>query len=448
MAVKVTMIGGGSSSFVPPLLRRFIESEELGDTELTLMDVNAERLETMVALAGKLVEAESSPLRVTGTLDQREALVDTDFVIAAISVGGMDAWANDIEIPGRYGIFMNVADSVGPGGIFRTLRNAPVLESVARDVAEVAPEARIFNYTNPAPVEALAMLTVPGARVTSLCSCTQHPASAEWLARQAGVEPELIEMPPLVGGINHCAGVKELRLTDGRDGLELARERATEPIVKFALEAYGVLPYCWPHWTEFFPQMQRLETPYEDRAQGLPMRYGITIHDMDKERARVSGLADLAARWTAPGAGAIGLADLPPGDEEEGIEVIEIMEAIVANRSEVHIVNARNDGAIPNLPDDSVVECLAEVNGHGVLPMRMGPLPEALAAHLRHYVAVQKQMVKAALSGSRTDLLHAFMLDPMTQAHLDLEQTEAMMDEMLAANADYLPRFTAAAAQP
>ncbi len=100
MSVKVTMIGGGSSSFVPPLLRNFIESEELRDTRLTLMDVNADRLETMVTLAERLIDAEASPLEVTGTLDQREALTDTDFVIAAISVGGMDAWADDIEIPG------------------------------------------------------------------------------------------------------------------------------------------------------------------------------------------------------------------------------------------------------------------------------------------------------------------------------------------------------------
>jgi alpha-galactosidase len=445
MSVNVTMIGGGASSFVPPLLRRLIQSEELADTRLTLMDVDAGRLETMVKLAGKLIEAESSALRVSGSLDQRESLRDADFVIAAISVGGMDAWANDIEIPGRYGIFMNVSDSVGPGGIFRTLRNAPVLESVARDVSEVAPRARIFNYTNPAPVEALAMLTVPGVQITSLCSCTQQPASAEWLARQAGVEPELVEMPPLVGGINHCAGVTELRLSDGRDGLELARERATEPIVKFALETYGVLPYCWPHWTEFFPQMQRLDEEYAGRAQGLAMRYGITMHDMDKERARVQGLATLAAEWTAPDAGGVGLSDLPPGDEEEGIEVIEIIEAIVANRSEVHVVNARNSGAISNLPDDAVVEVLAEVNGHGVMPLRSGALPEPLAAHLRHYIAVQKQMVKAALGGERRDVLHAFLLDPMTQSRLDLEQTESMLDEMLAANAPFLPRFARAA---
>ena len=125
--------------------------------------------------------------------------------------------------------------------------------------------------------------------------------------------------------------------------------------------------------------------------------------------------------------------------------MIEIMEAIVANRSEVHVVNARNDGAIPNLPDDAVVEVLAEVNGHGVMPLRSGALPEALAAHLRHYVAVQKQMVQGGAQRRAARVLHAFLLDPMTQSKLDLEQTEAMLDEMLAANAAYLPRFARAA---
>jgi 6-phospho-beta-glucosidase len=125
--------------------------------------------------------------------------------------------------------------------------------------------------------------------------------------------------------------------------------------------------------------------------------------------------------------------------------VIEIMEAIVDNRNEVHVVNSRNDGAIPNLPDDAVVEVLAQVNGHGVQPLRTVPLPDALAGLLRGYVSLQKQMVKAALSGSRLDLLHTLLLDPMSQAHLDLEQTEAMMDEMLAVNARFLPRFNGAA---
>lgn len=445
MSVKITMIGGGSSSFVPPLVRCFIQSDVLGDSRLTLMDVNEERVRVMEALARKLVEAESSRLTVESTLDQREALRDADFVIAAISVGGMAAWEMDMEIPGRYGLVLPIADSVGPGGLMRTLRNAPVLASVARDVAEVgADDAWIFNYTNPAPVEALAMRSVPGVNVISLCSCTAHPTSAAWLAERAGVAADQIAMPPVVAGINHCAAVTELRLTDGTDAMPLLVENAEHPIESWALETYGVLPYCWSHWTEFHPQMQRLEQEYDGTAQSVEMRYGITTHSMEHERARPKMLAELAKQWTAPGAGPVTLADLPPGDEDEGIEVAEILEAMIENRNEVHIVNAPNNGVIPNLPDEAMVEVCARVNRYGVHPIYTGPMREALAAHLRHYVAIQQQMVKAALEGDRQAALHALLLDPTTASTLDLDQTQAMLDELLAAQAEHLPLFAGA----
>jgi alpha-galactosidase len=442
MAFKVTIIGGGSSSFVPVLLRRLIQSGPLGDSTVTLMDIDERRLGVMQELGDRLVAGEKSPLRVRSTLDQRAALEGADFVIAAISVGGFDAWAQDMEIPGRYGLVMHVADSVGPGGIMRALRNAPVLADVARNVADVAPDAYVFNYTNPAPTEAMAMLTAaPAVRSYALCSCTGHPSSAEWLAEQAGVDAAEIAMPPVVGGLNHCAAVTELRLRDGSDAMPLVRERAENPIVRWALDTYGVLPYCWSHWVEHFPQMQRLEGDYAGTAQAVEMRYGITTHDMAYEKARVAELEALAARWTAPDAGPVTLADLPPGDEDWGIEVIDIIEAIVENRNRTFVVNAPNGGAIPNLPDDAVVEVNCAVNGYGIRPIAAGPLPEPLAAHLRGYVDFERQVVKAALSGDRDAAMHAFLLDPNIQARLELEQIGELLDEMLRANAEWLPLF-------
>ena len=178
MTPKVTIIGGGSSSFVPLLIRRLMQSEALGASHVTLMDVDEGRLGVMQSLADKLIASEGSSLRVNSTTDQRDSLVDATFVIAAISVGGMDAWANDLEIPGRYGIVMHVGDSIGPGGILRAFRNAPVLADVARNVAEVAPDAWVFNYTNPAPIEAMAMrAAAPQVKSYALCSCTAHPGS-------------------------------------------------------------------------------------------------------------------------------------------------------------------------------------------------------------------------------------------------------------------------------
>jgi alpha-galactosidase len=445
MPTKVTIIGGGSSSFVPLLIRRLMQSQPLAGAHVTLMDVNEGRLGVMQSLADKLIASEGSALRVDHTTDQRESLEGADFVIAAISVGGMDAWANDLEIPGRYGVVMHVGDSIGPGGIMRAFRNAPVLADVARNAAEVAPDAWIFNYTNPAPIEALAMrAAAPSVKSYALCSCTAHPSSREWLADQAGVDPDEIAMPPVVAGINHCASVQQLRLKDGRDAMPLVRERATRPIVKWALETYGVLPYCWTHWTEFFPQMQRLEAPYAGTAQGVAMRYDITTHDMAYEKARVRGLEELAATWTAPDSGPVTLADLPKGDEDEGIEVIDIIEAIVDNGNITRVVNAVNHGTIPNLPDDAIVEVNAQINAYGIRPIQTDPLPDALAAHLNHYFNFQQTVVRAALSGCRKTALHAFLLDPTLQANLDLDQTQALLDEMLEANAKWLPLFEGA----
>lgn len=441
MAKRITMIGGGSSSFVPPLVRRLIESDILNDATLTLMDTNAERVDVMAKLAAKVIESEGSELTVRSTTDQREALTGADFVICAISVGGMSAWENDMEIPGRYGLIMHVADSIGPGGIMRALRNAPVSRDVARDVSEVAPDAFVFNYTNPTTVEGLAMLTVPGVKAISLCSCNAAPSSAAWLAYQAGVEADRIAMPPVVGGLNHCAAITQLRLRDGTDALPLARANVTEPITKWGLDVHGVMPYCWTHWTEFHPGMQRLDAAYDGTAQGVKMRYGITTHSMDEQRARPRELSKLADEWTAPDAGPVRLADLPMGDEFEGIEVIDIIEAIVDNRHEVYVVNTLNNGAIPNLPADAVVECSAMVDGYGVRAIHSPPLPETYAALLRQYVALQHQMVRAALSGDRDEVFRALMLDPTTQARLDIDQTAQLCDELLAANREFLPLF-------
>ena len=135
------------------------------------------------------------------------------------------------------------------------------------------------------------------------------------------------------------------------------------------------------------------------------------------------------------------LADLPKGDEDEGIEVIDLIEAIVDNGNITLVVNAPNEGTIPNLPDEAIVEVNAQINAYGIRPIQTGPLPETLAAHLRRFFDFQQQVVRAALSGDREQALHAFMLDPNTASRLDLDQTRTMMDELLEANARYLPLF-------
>ena len=220
----------------------------------------------------------------------------------------------------------------------------------------------------------------PGVRSVSLCSCTGYPTNPDWLAAQAGVAPDELMTPVPVAGLNHCAGVTELRLRDGTDAMPLVRARTEDEVVRWAIDTFGVMPYCWAHWVEFFPQLQRLDEPYGGRAQGLAMRYGRRIYDMDdqRERHRAGAISPSAGatRRTGPRR-ASPTAARPRGRGHR--------------RRRRHAVGRREPGRpvhrerherrlIANLPAPRV-EVPAIVDGQGVHPLAVGRRP-GLAAQL------------------------------------------------------------------
>ena len=401
--------------FVPGLVRRLIEIPCFEGAELRLMDVDAARVGVMEQLATELALAEDRKLTVSSSTDRREALRGVDFVIVAISVGGMAAWESDIEIPARHGVFMHIADTIGPGGIFRALRNTPVVASVARDLAELSPEAVVLNYTNPASANAMAMARTSAVHSLSLCSCSPWPYQRAWLADLVGVAEEDLVLPLKVGGINHCTGIMSLQLRDGRDAIPLVRARTRDEVVGWAIDTFGVVPYCWAHWVEFFPQLQRLEAPYAGRGQGLPMRYGRHIYDMEAQVARVRSWEQVAAKWREDGGGHR-LDDLPHGPEDNGIVVAEVMESMIDDLGELFIVNVVNTGLIPNLPQTAAVEVPAVVNAEGVHAIGIGPIPSGLAAVLSRHAQVEEMTAEAALTGDRSILRQAMTADPLLDA--------------------------------
>jgi alpha-galactosidase len=450
MSTSIAVIGGGSSMFVPGLVRRLLEFECFADAELRLMDVDEQRLGVMAALSGELSASEGKGLVVRQTLDQREALDGVDFAIVAISVGGMAAWESDIEIPARHGVFMHIADSVGPGGIFRALRNTPIVASVAADLSTLSPEALVLNYTNPASANAMAMAEVSDVRSLSMCSCSPLPFNRRWLAEQVGVDESELVLPLDVGGINHCTGIMSLKLKDGRDGIALARENTTDDVVRWAIDTFGVLPYCWTHWCEFFPSLQRLEEPYEGRAQGLAMRYGRHIYDMEAQRRRVMGWDDLAKRWSSS-PGEHRLADLPAGPEDEGIVVAEVIRSVVEDRQDLFVVNVPNRGLIPNLPADCAVEVPAVANAGGIHPLPIPAIPAGLAGILSRHAQTERLTMEAALYADRGALDQAMATDPLLEATLEPSQIRHLTEDMLAANQHLLPAAwsdTAASTRP
>jgi alpha-galactosidase len=440
MTVKIAVIGGGSSMFVPGLVRRLLEIPCFEGAELRLMDVDAQRVGVMEKLAMDLVAAEGRKLSVTATTERSTALRGADFVIVAVSVGGMAAWGTDIEIPAKHGVFMHIADSIGPGGIFRSLRNTPIVAAVARDLEELSPNALVLNYTNPASANVIAMAKSSSVRSLSLCSCSPYPYRADWLEDLVGVPAEEIIRPSYVGGINHCTGIFSLKLKDGRDAMPIVRERTNDEVTRWAIDTFGVIPYCWTHWVEFFPQLQRLEEPYAGRAQGLAMRYGRRIYDMDLQLERVRQWEQVAEKW-ASDSGPHRLADLPHGPEDKGIVVAEVIESVVDDRNERFIVNVMNEGLISNLPPQAAVEVPAVVNAEGVHPLGIGNIPTGLAAMLGYHALVEELTADAALSGDRTLLRQAMMVDPLLSATLEPNAIDALTEEMLEVNRRYLPQF-------
>jgi alpha-galactosidase len=435
MPYKITLIGGGSSTFTPLLMKLFVESDVLKGSTIALMDIDAHRLDVMDKLAKQIVAKAGSDLKIESSTDRRASVTDADFVIPAISVGGFDAWEHDIEIPAKYGIYMPICDSIGPGGIMRAFRHIPPLVELCEDLEEVAPEAWVFNYSNPATANALAMLTSTDIKVVSLCSCSSAVRAP---FNGKGLKPEDMILPAPAVGLNHCAGIPELRMKDGSSALQLVYEKTDSTIAKYMLETYGIMPYCDGHWAEFFPFLCQLEEPYKGKLQGLKMKHGMTVHSMEHERARAAKWERLAAKWTSGDGEEVSLDVLPGG---EAIEVVAIIESLIENRNQVFVVNVPNQGAIENLPDDAVVEISAMAGGYGIQPLFMGPVPDAYAAHLRLHIAGQELTVEAALTGDRDVALQAFMNDPQISSKLEPEAAEHLMEELLDVHADYLPQF-------
>jgi alpha-galactosidase len=314
-----------------------------------------------------------------------------------------------------------------------------VVAAVARETAEVAPGALLLNYTNPASVNAMAMAGQP-VRSASLCSCSPMPFNRQWLADMAGVAPEDVVVPLRVGGINHCTGILSFKLRDGTDAMPLVRASAGNDVIRWAIDTFGVVPYCWEHWLEFFPQLQRMEGSYSGRAQGLAMRYGRHIYDMGTQLARAELWEEVADRWSKD-PGQHNLAQLPHGPEDEGIVVAEVMRSVIEDRAEHFIVNVRNGALVPNLPPGAVVEVPAVVDGEGIHPIGIGELPKGLAAVLSHHALVQELTAEAAVNGDVGALRQAMTADPLLSATLEPPELEALMADLLQVNAPYLPQF-------
>src|SRR5580658_6919516 len=252
--MQVTIVGGGSYQWSPKLITDLLAVAPLAEMHLVLEDIDPAPLVKMEAYARLANEKMGTKITVSTTTDQKRAVDGADFVIVTISTGGFDSMGLDIDIPARYGIKQSVGDSVGPGGISRSLRNIPILVGLGRDMEEGCPDAWMLNITNPMTCLTRSVCKETSIKTVGLCHEVGHFCMDVAIAFQ---KPHTAIRPTVVG-INHFPVITALDI-DGADGLALIRDLVDQLGGVEALPRQPGQPEAEPFTKEDFGQRHALK---------------------------------------------------------------------------------------------------------------------------------------------------------------------------------------------
>lgn len=440
---KIAFIGGGSFEFTRDLVRDLLTFPAFKDAEIALMDIDDERLEFAKRACEKIARIGNYPAKITATTDRVEALKGADGVVCTILAGDVDVWQHDILIPKKYGVDYNVGDTRGPAGIFRALRTIPVMLDICKDIEKYCPDAIFLNYTNPMAMLCRAMQEkFPHLHITGLCHSVQGTASM--LARWVGADMK--DVTYTCAGVNHQAFYIDLKWK-GEDMYPLLRKAISERTDlqeaervrnnMFAHLGYYVTESSG-HNSEYVPWYRKridLIEKYCSDHEGAAWNPGEHAYILNAYMDRKDSWRRHIQKWL----------DLPDSEIslDRGLEYAScIFNAVFGDGSPFEFNgNVRNFGFIDNLPEGCCVE-VPVVASKGKLETRpVGALPEHLAVLVNTTARCEELAVKAALEGDARKVFWACAFDPLTSAVLSLDEIQAMVDEMLEKNKDYLPWY-------
>jgi alpha-galactosidase len=435
---KIAFIGAGSLEFTRQLIRDILTFPLLRESIISLMDIDAERLDFSKQAAEKIIRMGNYPARVEATLDRAEALKGADVVLITILVGSTDVWRSDIEIPKSYGIDTNIGDTRGPSGIFRFLRTIPVLLDIVHDLERYCPDAVLLNYTNPMAMLCGALQRRTSIPVTGLCHSVQ--GTAEMLAGWIGAP--LDEISYTCAGLNHMAWYLKYEW-NGRDAYPLIFKAVTErpeiyneEIVRN--EMYLNLGYYVTessgHNSEYnwwFRKRSDLIEKYCTHGTGWnPGEYAYILKEY-RENEKVWKRA--ARAWFAKETPI----SLERGKEYAGY----IINALQGGDMYQFNGNVPNTQLVTNLPDGACVEVPVLVDKAGFHPIHVGVLPPQCAMLTNLTANIEELAIQGGLTGDPTAVYHAIAYDPLTASVLSLAEIKAMVNEMFQQNKSHLPQF-------
>ncbi len=436
---KIAFIGAGSFGFTRGLVRDILSFPALSDSTIALMDIDRERLDFITRAVQRIVDAGGYPAKVVSTMDRREALDGADGVVTTILQGGPRVFRTDIEIPKKYGIDINVGDTRGPSGIFRFLRTLPPMLDIVRDIDELCPHAVYLNYTNPMAMLCRAMQgQFPNLKISGLCHSVQ--GTAEMLARWIGAPME--EITYLCAGINHQAFYIRYEW-NGKDAYPLIREAVQKPEIyneeQVRNEMFLHLGYYVTessgHNSEYnawFRKRPDLIEKFCTHGRGWnPGHHAYILNEY--LRAEDTWRDHIQEELSKP-------VNLERGHEYASY----IFNACFGDGTLFEFNgNVRNFGLVDNLPHGCCVEVPVLASKRGLDPMHVGKLPPSVAPLVHNSAMCEELAVEGALEGDPEKIFHAVLYDPLTQAMCSMQETRDMVNEMFAANAEYLGYFRA-----
>ena len=472
MALKIAMIGAGSIGFTRRLVRDLLGVKELQDTHFAFTDISRQNLDMVAELCRRDIEFNKLPAKITATTDRRKAIADADYIICTIRQGGLEGFKLDIDIPLQYGVDQCVGDTLCAGGIMYGQRTMAAMLDFCKDIREVGkPGVLMLNYSNPMAMNTWACNQFGKVNTVGLCHGVQGAhwqitqaielwlkltgqipmdyvspggkLSENWADKRVKFGMHRREIDAVFAGLNHqtwCikATWRGQDLTSKLPQImgDVEGFRKTEKVRLDILNRFGYYSTeSNGHFSEYVPWYRKRTAEINkwiDLSSWINGETGGYLRVCTEGR---NWFETDFPNWMKQQPPKISAEDR---SEEHGSYIIEALETGRIYRGHFNVVN---DGRITNLPDDCIVEIPGYVDRTGLNMPVVGDLPLACAATCNATVSVQRMSVLAAVSGDVTLLKQAMLHDPLVGAVCDPEEVWQLTDDMLIAQAKWLPQY-------
>lgn len=431
---KFAFIGAGSLQFTATTMKDLLTFPSFRDCEIALMDVNEKNLERIYKVCLKIREAMNCPnCKITLTANRAEALKNADGVLCTVFNGDLDVWRYDIEIPKKYGVNINVGDTRSISGIFRAIRNIPLMLDICRDIEKYCPKAVFLNYTNPMSMLCSAMQKYTNVTVTGLCHSVQH--TAEMLSSWLNVPKDEIDY--LCAGVNHQAfylklehngenlypGLRELIKNDRKYyDIEQVRNEMFLQLGYYVTESSGHNS----EYNQWFRKRPDLIEKYCTHGTGWnPGEYAFSLRLREERRKNPEKQYN---EWL----------EKPVNTQKSPEYAADIFNATIGDgKPFVFNGNVCNRGSIPNLPYDACVEVPVVADRFGFKTTIVGPLPDHLAILVNTTARMESLVVDSVMKRDKEGIYRAVFMDPLCSAVCSLEEMRKMTDELFEINREF-----------